>query len=283
MRANPRRGGAAAATGGYTILAAGGPAAYAAVAPDAGIPDYLTLHYRWAYVHPKAVRFFERQWLVNLILWGNFGRLRDAALAELGDTLPGRTLQVACVYGDLTPKLSGCVARGGGKIDVVDVLPVQLSNLRRKLPADAPARLLRMDSTDLNLPDASYDRALMFFLLHEQPKHYRERTIRELFRVVRPGGKIVIVDYAKPCWWQPLRYLWRPLLAALEPFALDLWRHDVTELLAEAPAAEVRASSFFGGLYRKVVVTRGKNDSASRPEAERRGGGGPSIPPGGVA
>jgi hypothetical protein len=33
--------------------------------------------------HPKAVRFFERQWLVNLILWSNYARLRDAALMEI--------------------------------------------------------------------------------------------------------------------------------------------------------------------------------------------------------
>ena len=65
-------------------------------------PNYLTAHYWWAYVHPRAVWFFERQWLVNLILWGNYVRLRDAAMVELGDVLPGATLQVACVYGDLT-------------------------------------------------------------------------------------------------------------------------------------------------------------------------------------
>ena len=71
--------------------------------PKAGaVPDYLTAHYWWAYVHPNAVKVFERQWLVNLILWGNYRRLRDAALEDLGESLPGRTLQVACVYGDLT-------------------------------------------------------------------------------------------------------------------------------------------------------------------------------------
>src|SRR5580693_8798823 len=64
------------------------------------IPYYLTEHYRLAYVHPTAVKFFERQWLINLILWGNYARLRDAAVAELGEALAGRTLQVACVYGD---------------------------------------------------------------------------------------------------------------------------------------------------------------------------------------
>jgi SAM-dependent methyltransferase len=55
---------------------------------------------------------------------------------------------------------------------------------------------------------ASYDRALIFFLLHEQPSQYRERTLSELFRVVKPGGKIIVVDYDLPRWWQPIRYIW---------------------------------------------------------------------------
>jgi ubiquinone/menaquinone biosynthesis C-methylase UbiE len=224
--------------------------------PRTKAPHYLTAHYWWAYVHPRAVWFFERQWLVNLILWGNYTRLRNAAMVELGEALPGATLQVACVYGDLTGKLISQVAAGGGKLDVVDVLPMQLENLSHKLPPGASARLLAMDSADLKIPDASYDRALLFFLLHEQPRHYRERTLSEVFRVVKPGGKIVIVDYALPRWWHPLRYLWQPLLAALEPFALDLWRHEIAHWLPAAARAGWRKQSFFGGLYQKVVIRR---------------------------
>jgi ubiquinone/menaquinone biosynthesis C-methylase UbiE len=220
------------------------------------VPHYLTAHYWWAYVHPRAVWVFERQWLVNLILWGNYTRLRDAAMAELGEVLPGATLQVACVYGDLTGKLIDRVAAGGGRLDIVDVLPTQLANLRGKLPPAAPAQLLAMDSADLRIPDASYDRALLFFLLHEQPAAHRARTLSEVFRVVRPGGKIVIVEYAQPRWWHPLRYLWRPLLAALEPFALDLWRQEISDFLPEAARAAWRKQSFFGGLYQKVVIKR---------------------------
>ena len=76
----------------------------------ATIPAYLHDTYWWAYEHPNAVKLFERQWLVNLILWGNFARLRDAALDSLGDKPEGRTLQVACVYGDFTTKLSDFTA-----------------------------------------------------------------------------------------------------------------------------------------------------------------------------
>jgi ubiquinone/menaquinone biosynthesis C-methylase UbiE len=224
--------------------------------PRIKAPQYLTAHYWWAYVHPMAVRVFERQWLVNLILWGNYTRLRNAAMAELGEVLPGTTLQVACVYGDLTGKLIGRVVAGGGRLDIVDVLPTQLENLRNKLPSGAPARLLSMDSADLEIPDASYDRALLFFLLHEQPASYRARTLSEVYRVVKPGGKIVIVDYALPRWWHPLRYLWQPLLAVLEPFALDLWRHEIAHWLPAAARAGWRKQSFFGGLYQKAVIRR---------------------------
>lgn len=221
------------------------------------VPSYLSTYYWWAYIHPRALRIFERPWLVNLILFGNYARLRDVALRELGERLPGRTLQVACAYGDLTNRLCRNVAAGGGSIDVVDVLPIQLSNLRRKLPPEAPAALLTMDSAALDIPDESYDRALVFFLLHEQPRQYRERTMREVLRVVKPGGKVVIIDYAKPQWWHPLRYLWRPLLARLEPFALDLWREDIGAWLPpEWSNRGLPRVSYFGRLYQKVVITR---------------------------
>jgi ubiquinone/menaquinone biosynthesis C-methylase UbiE len=223
------------------------------------IPYYLTAHYNWAYVHPMAVKLFERQWLVNLLLWGNYARLRDAALSELGASLSGNTLQVACVYGDLTNRLSSNAVRAGGSVDVVDVLPVQLRNLRGKLPKNAPVRLLTMDATNLVLPDATYDHCLIFFLLHEQPRSWRRRTLREVFRVVKPGGKIVIVDYARPCWWHPLRYLWRPLLAKLEPFALDLWREEIADWLPRYATVRSRKEVFFGGLYQKLVITRQKS------------------------
>jgi hypothetical protein len=47
------------------------------------------------------------------------------------------------------------------------------------------------------------------------------------------------------------------VLATLEPFALDLWRREVADLLLGAPAiCHLRKHSYFGGLYQKVVATR---------------------------
>jgi ubiquinone/menaquinone biosynthesis C-methylase UbiE len=138
----------------------------------------------------------------------------------------------------------------------VDVLPVQLRNLRDKLPKHAPVRLLAMDAAALELPDASYENCLVFFLLHEQPQSWREKTLREVLRVTKPGGKIVIVDYARPRWWHPLRYVWRPLLARLEPFALDLWREEITDWLPPHTTVRSCKEVFFGGLYQKLVIMR---------------------------
>lgn len=220
-----------------------------------GIPAYLEKTYWWAYVHPRAVALFERQWLVNLILWGNFERLRDEALDALGQSLTGRTLQVACVYGDFTTRLARRIA-DDGSLDVVDVLPIQLRNLRAKLPPAAPVRAVHCDSVDLRFDDAVYDQAVLFFLLHEQPEAVREKTLREALRVLKPGGRLVIVDYHLPRWRHPLRYLFRPVLAWLEPFALDLWRAEISTWLPQGfkPTAISKETSF-GGLYQKIVIT----------------------------
>jgi ubiquinone/menaquinone biosynthesis C-methylase UbiE len=222
----------------------------------AAIPGYLSETYWWAYVHPNAVRLFERQWLVNVILWGNFARLRDAALEALGHELPGSTLQVACVYGDFTQRLAERVSTGHGILDVVDVLPIQLENLRRKLHPDAPFNALLCDAADLGGDDARYDRAVLFFLLHEMPEDVRRRTLAEALRVVRPGGRVVIVDYHRPDARHPLRGFMRWVLRTFEPFALDLWER---ELAAWMPAGLVGATTLktcFGGLYQQLVIER---------------------------
>ena len=221
--------------------------------PATAIPQYLHDTYWWAYVHPRAVRLFERQWLVNLILWGNFARLRDRALDTLGAVLPGKTLQVACVYGDFTAKVAARLG-GDGTLDVVDVLPVQLSNLRRKLGTDARVALHQRDAANLGFADATYERAILFFLLHEMPLDVRRRTLCEALRVLKPGGRLVIVDYHRPAPWHPLRQVMTWILRRFEPYAMDLWRHEVVEWLPPLPAGTLAKETLFGGLYQALVI-----------------------------
>jgi ubiquinone/menaquinone biosynthesis C-methylase UbiE len=228
-------------------------------APPMAVPRYLEQVYWWAYVHPNAVHVFERDWLVNAILFGNYGRLRDAALAalgELGELVRGRTLQLACAYGNLTPRLRARLAPEA-RLDVVDILQIQLRNLARKMPPDDRVALLQGDSSALACPDASYDQALLFFLLHEQPEPVRRDTLAEAMRAVRPGGRIVIVDYHRPRRLHPLRLLMSGVFRRLEPYAMDLWRHDIEHFLPPlASPASIHKQTYFGGLYQKLVITR---------------------------
>ena len=218
------------------------------------MPEYLKQTYWWAYVHPRAVYVFERQWLVNLILWGNFARLRDEALDALGQQLDGRTLQIASVYGNLSARLRERLAPEG-KLDVVDILPVQLDNLARKLPVDPRIALHQGDSSALPMASGSYDRALLFFLLHEQPEDVRRKTLAEALRVLKPGGKLVIVDYHRPSSLSPLYWPMQGILRTLEPYAMDLWRQPIDEFLPKDVAiTSIERSTSFAGLYQLLKI-----------------------------
>ena len=226
--------------------------------PRPEIPDYLTQHYNWAYVTPEAVQRFERPWLINLIVWGNYARLTAAVLDRLRKAPEVRNvLQVACAYGDFTPALAREVGGRGGRLDVIDVLPVQLENLSGKLAPSAPVALHRMDSAALDFSSESYDAVVMFLLLHEQPDAWKRRTLSEAWRVTRPGGRIILVDYARPAWWNPVGYVLAPALALLEPFALDMWRRGVESF---APPQMLKRgferSTLFGGLYQIVTFVK---------------------------
>lgn len=219
------------------------------------IPEYLENTYWWAYLHPRSVRFFERQWIVNLILWGNFTRLRDSALNEMGQKVEGRNLQVACVYGDFTPCLAARLAPDA-RLDVVDVAPIQLENLMRKL-GDCPNVVPDcQNASRLSFDDQTFDQSVVFFLLHEMPDYVRKKVIREVLRVTKPGGKVVFVDYHRPSRLHPHRYIMVPILKLLEPFAMDLWNGEIADWIpSDLQPQKIEKTTYFGGLYQKVVVT----------------------------
>lgn len=227
----------------FEVTLAGGTSFGSAAPP---VPRYLEQVYWWAYVHPKAVHLFEREWLVNAILFNNYGRLRDAALADLGQTVQGRIAAggQAC-WCNPTPRLQERLA-SDAQLDVVDILLVQLANPCKKLPADERVTLKQMTLIALDSADAQYDQVLLFFLLHEMPEAVRRQTLSEAMRVLKPGGRMVIVDYHRPVKLHPLRPLMRQVFRHLEPYAMDLWGHEVESFLPAgmAPVAIEKKTYF---------------------------------------
>ncbi len=219
------------------------------------IPDYLQDTYWWAYLHPKSFWFFEREWVVNLILWGNMKKLTNAVLDELELQPHSSVLQVACVYGDFSNRLAAHLGKTQSWLSVVDVAPIQIQNVEKKLKDHNNVSVFHQDSTALTFTDNSHDETIVFFLLHEQPEHARRKTVAEAIRVTRPGGRVVFVDYHGPRRSNPMRYVMKPILAMLEPFAMDLWREELPVFMPpEIKPEQISSSFYFGGLYQKVVL-----------------------------
>ncbi|MCL2469699.1 MAG: rhodoquinone biosynthesis methyltransferase RquA [Alphaproteobacteria bacterium] len=223
------------------------------------IPPYLEKHYWWAYLRPWSIWTFERGWMINLILWGFYAPLRKLVLTMMGQTLAGKTIKISCCYGKLEQRLAERVHAGGGTLDIVDVSPEQLKNSYRKTDPAFVNRIVkhhRRDAVDLaGFADNSYDRALLFFLPHEQPRDVRKKTFEEAFRVVKGGGEIFVVEFAKSVWWHPLRYIWYPVLMVLEPFARDLWTKDIEIWLPqEGQGCVIEKRHRFGKFYQGVKI-----------------------------
>jgi len=107
---------------------------------------------------------------------------------------------------------------------------------------------------------------LIFFLLHELPRPARERVLAEAVRVIRPGGRLVITEYAPlPRHWLYRVSPCRGLSTRLEPFLADFWRHDLEAMLQEKAwrmGKIIRCSethSVFHDFYRVSVYTLEKS------------------------
>ncbi|WAW10924.1 rhodoquinone biosynthesis methyltransferase RquA [Oxalobacter vibrioformis] len=220
-------------------------------------PDYLRKIYWWAYEHPLAVKFWDRGFLINLILLGNYTRLVDAVLDVFPKPITGAMLQISNAYGQLVPRIQQQLG-DDAHFDLIDILPVQLEKSRGKLKLpDERIRMFQCDATALQCPDNSYDNVLMFFLPHELPEDKRRQALSEALRVLKPGGKLVLVEFHRPDALHPLR-LWQRLVFLLfEPFATDMWRHELTHYFpGDVKYRVISKTTYFGRLYQRLVVTK---------------------------
>ncbi|MCH7887911.1 MAG: class I SAM-dependent methyltransferase [Proteobacteria bacterium] len=215
------------------------------------VPDYLEETYHWAYLDPRNLALLDRQQVVSVILWGNDRRLRRAALTQIE---PGqKVLQAACVYGNFSRALARHIGPRGS-LDVIDVVPLQVANCRRKLKG-FPQATVRL--ADAAAPGGGpYDAVSCFFLLHELPDDYKHAVLDALLGSLAPGGKAVFVDYHRPHWAHPLKGVMSIVFDLLEPFAKGLWNKSIAGYASRGGDFAWRTQTFFGGLYQMTVARR---------------------------
>lgn len=217
------------------------------------IPEYMQSTYYWAYVKPSNVYLLDRDFVVWTILWGQNIKLMRALFKEIK---PGsHVFQSSYVYGHFLEHFARHLGPEG-KLDVIDVVPLQVENSKRRLQdfPHASARLADAESAD----GGPYDVVSCYFLLHEIPDEKKVGVVNNLLEKVSPGGKLVFTDYHKPCRFHPLKYLMYFVWHMLEPYAFGLIESEIQNFARDELRGqfEWRKETFFGGLYQKVVATR---------------------------
>jgi len=165
--------------------------------------------------HPQAFELFAT--IVFL------GRRREVytRLATLSGIRPGYdVLDVGCGTGYLT-RILAPVAGPNGHVTGVDPSPAMIEHARRRSPANCT--YLVGEGQALDLPDASFDLVISSLAVHHIPAEARGDAIREMFRVLRPGGRLLIAESRPPS----------PPLAAWAANLLlsSAMRHDLDQTL----------------------------------------------------
>jgi len=101
----------------------------------------------------------------------------------------------------------------GSEVVGIDLSPGMLARAERRRPlATASVVLHQMDVTRLDFPDRSFDAAVATFLFCTLPDDLQVAGMRELGRVVKPGGLIRCLEYTRPSGGlrRAMTHLWEP-------------------------------------------------------------------------
>jgi SAM-dependent methyltransferase len=161
---------------------------------------------------PASLERFDRAYL------GLYPYL--AGYLRTPETAGRRVLEIGLGYGTVAELL----ARAGADYHGIDIAngPVAMARARlERVPGARPEQVRQGSALDLPFPDASFDRVVSIGCLHHTGD--LARAVAEARRVLRPGGKLVLMVYNRH---SARRVLLWPVLAA---------RH---RLVAGAPTPE---------------------------------------------
>ncbi len=145
----------------------------------------------WWRTHPSACPYGQRFWVQAPHPFISRERLRDALAPEPGETV----LEVGPGTGYYSVDVAGWLAPGG-TLHIFDLQQAMLDHtMRRAAEAGVPnVRPRQGDAAELPYDDASFHSAYLVAVLGEVPD--RDAALRQLARVLKPGGRLVVGELA---------------------------------------------------------------------------------------
>jgi ubiquinone/menaquinone biosynthesis C-methylase UbiE len=135
---------------------------------------------------------------VEVLFNGSANAIRRQALVPLHEVFAGRDqrqlklLDVGCGTG----RLIDFIKQAWPRLPVVglDMSDSYVAEARRHLRRWGWLNLLVAKAEAVPLPDASQDAVTCVFLFHELPPKVRRQALAEFARVLKPGGRLVLLD-----------------------------------------------------------------------------------------
>ncbi len=157
-----------------------------------------------SYVRGMFTAIAPRYDLLNHVLSLNVDRRwRRRAVLRLGweDAPEGRYLDLCAGTLDLAAELAGRRGFRGQVVGADFVVPM----LRRGLPKAPRLRAVGADALALPFPDAAFRGSMIAFGIRNLVDP--DAGLCEMVRVVRPGGRVVVLEFSLPTVW-PIRPLY---------------------------------------------------------------------------
>jgi len=130
------------------------------------------------------------------IAFGGLRRVVYDNLVELSAAAPGeRVLDVGCGPGYLSRRAARAVGPAG-RVEGIDPSPEAIAYATRSAPPNAT--FLVAAAEHLPHADRTFDLVISSFAIHHIAPDERGAALREMRRVLRPGGRLLIADFRPP-------------------------------------------------------------------------------------
>ncbi len=176
--------------------------------------------------------------VVRLMTLGTDKALRRMTV-EMAQVKPGDTvLEVGCGTGELTLAAKKS-AGSGGKVYGIDASPEMVEYARQKSVAAGVEIEFRDDPIEkLSFADESFDVVLSSLMMHHLPDDLKRKGLAEVYRVLKPGGRLFIVDFRRPT-----NFLGHIMTALLRHRNIHTGAQDLPALLRAAGFTHVETGS----------------------------------------